>query len=197
MTKNRSMRIAVLVLALALITCCFVGTTFAKYASEATGSASVTIAKWAFTSGSADIIDADDLAIDLAATILDTDTDEVDQDVNAGKIAPGTYGSGTYVITNESDVTANIKLDLTVPTNLQFLGFEKTAKVGTGVAAELTAAGVNVPAGETVTITVSWEWAFDTVDPVGQNDVRDTDLGVAADGTATTIPVTFTFTQVD
>lgn len=46
MTKNRTMRVAVLLLALTLITSCFVGGTFAKYITKDEGTDSARVAKW-------------------------------------------------------------------------------------------------------------------------------------------------------
>ena len=48
--KNKSMRVAVLLLALVMITSCFVGGTFAKYTSKATASSQARVAYWGFDS---------------------------------------------------------------------------------------------------------------------------------------------------
>ena len=57
MKKNRLMRIAALLLVLTLATSCFVGGTFAKYTSTATGSDTATVAKWdiQLKAGTADV----------------------------------------------------------------------------------------------------------------------------------------------
>ena len=48
MTKKKNMiaRICGLLIVLTLISCCFLGTTFARYTSNVSGTASVTVAKW-------------------------------------------------------------------------------------------------------------------------------------------------------
>ena len=49
MRKNKSMRVASLLLALTLITSCFVGGTFAKYVTDAQGTDTARVAKWGVT----------------------------------------------------------------------------------------------------------------------------------------------------
>lgn len=50
MKKNKTMRLAVLLLVLTLVTSCFVGGTFAKYVSTASASAEARVAYWGFNS---------------------------------------------------------------------------------------------------------------------------------------------------
>ena len=50
MRKNRTMRLAALLLVLTLITSCFVGGTFAKYTSSASATSSARVAYWGFNS---------------------------------------------------------------------------------------------------------------------------------------------------
>ena len=55
MTKKKNMiaRICGLLIVLTLISCCFLGTTFARYTSNVSGTASVTVAKWDIDFGEA------------------------------------------------------------------------------------------------------------------------------------------------
>ena len=46
MKKNWTMKLAGLLLALTMITACFVGSTFAKYVTRAQGEAEARVAKW-------------------------------------------------------------------------------------------------------------------------------------------------------
>lgn len=48
MKKNRTMRVAALLLALTLVTSCFVGGTFAKYTTRSTGESAARVAYWGF-----------------------------------------------------------------------------------------------------------------------------------------------------
>ena len=136
MTKNRSIKIAVLVLALALITSCFVGTTFAKYTSTGDGSSSARVALWKVTTGAAGtavINGADSVTFDLFDTIKDTGGTAAETDVKVGDdeniIAPGTEGSFDLIIKNASEVTAAYGLSFTL-TNTANVPLE--FKVGNG-----------------------------------------------------------------
>lgn len=51
--KNMIARICGLLIVLTLISCCFLGTTFARYTSNVSGTASVTVAKWDIDFGDA------------------------------------------------------------------------------------------------------------------------------------------------
>lgn len=87
MKKTNTMRVAVLLLALALVTSCFVGGTFAKYTSSISGKDNARVAYWGFASDST-----------ITISDLFTYTDEGvynDGDV-AGLIAPGTTNSKTF-----------------------------------------------------------------------------------------------------
>ena len=82
MTKNRSMRIAILVLALALLTSCFVGSTFAKYTSESSGTATVTVADWSFDlNNGTNIVESNTFTFGLFNTIKEADTTTTESDV--------------------------------------------------------------------------------------------------------------------
>ncbi len=181
MTKNRSMRLAVLVLALALITCCFVGSTFAKYTSTASGSDTVSVAKWAVKAGASGAeasITGDDpeVTFDLFATINDTD-DNTETDVVAEKIAPGTKGSFTLSVVNESEVTVDYVMTFDfsdfdeLPITFKVAGQEATTANGTldydGKTDGTTSA----------TVLVEWEWVIGD----GSTDSTDTTIGINAD----------------
>lgn len=97
MKKNRTMRVAALLLALTLITSCFVGGTFAKYATTAeAASGSATAAVW-FS------------AINLSAGT----TAATNAGVVANKMAPGTSGTITFVPTVTGTPEVDWKLTLT------------------------------------------------------------------------------------
>lgn len=117
MAKNRTMRVAVLMLALTLITSCFVGGTFAKYTTSGEAADSARVAKWGIvidaTSGdlfSNSYVNEDD---DSLTTVYSTDAD------NDGErdlvVAPGTSGTGSVVsILGASEVATKVTIDLQV-----------------------------------------------------------------------------------
>lgn len=102
MRKNRAMRVAALLLALTLITSCFVGSTFAKYTTSAEGSDTARVAHWGFNATT------DNTLKGLFNT--NTDTGVLSSDKTSDKaqlIAPGTTGTVTFTFVNEStDTTA-------------------------------------------------------------------------------------------
>ena len=191
MKKNRTMKIATLMLALTLITCCFVGSTFAKYTSEATGTATATVAKWDVTVADVTLGTAEqNFTFDLFKTITDTKegTPKADgQSVADNVIAPGTSGTFTIELTNNSEVDA--QFDIVFSINGAAVPFTWTVKCGEQQNNTLT--GFNAVAfdmEETVEVVVSWEWPFDAND--------DTALGVATSKTVT-VTADVTVTQVD
>ena len=108
-------RLVGLLLVFVLVTSCFAGGTFAKYASSATGTDDAVVAKWSITGNDKDIAQSNTFTFDLfkASAIADTkdggETD--DENVDNGSddiaiIAPGTKGSFTFTVTNNSEVTA-------------------------------------------------------------------------------------------
>ncbi|MBP3308452.1 MAG: hypothetical protein J6L90_03335 [Clostridia bacterium] len=200
MTKNRSMRIAVLVLALALITCCFVGTTFAKYTSSATGSDSVTVAKWSIIMGENDLAtDGGEMVFfNLFETINDTGNTADEGDVADARIAPGTAGSFAITLENASEVNAKVSIDFDVEAN----GVPLLFKVGEGewkaTLDDITDAALAMDGN--ADYTVSWMWAYETdADSNAENgisgDVTDTSLGINTP--TVTVSAKLTVTQVD
>lgn len=85
MKKNRTMRVATLLMVLTLITSCFVGGTFAKYTTSSTVNDSARVAYWGFDSSAY-------VAIDMFDGIYTNDANEttVDSSNEDNVIAPGT-----------------------------------------------------------------------------------------------------------
>ena len=203
MKKNRTMRIATLMLALTLITCCFVGSTFARYTSTAAGGDSVKVAKWEIgvtdkTTPEATIVDitgTNTIKFDLFNTVMDTNGGAAEADVKAGLIAPGTKGSFTYEVANLSEVNAEYDLTYTMTnTNNVPLQFSLTGNGDwTNDIANLnvTNEAIAMENGK-AEVTVYWQWDFEG---------DDTPLGVLAqnEGTCPVVEVSLTITvdQVD
>ena len=207
MTKNRSMRIAVLVLALALITCCFVGTTFAKYTSKATGSSVGTVAKWAVSVNGTNIAVTPDatLTFNLFDTVNEADTTTAEEDVADDVIAPGTGGSVSFSLVNNSEVNATYTITFAETANASSIPIEYATNIAEGTAnwtddpTTLTltpAVGDKLEMNETQTSgTIYWRWAFGD----GSTDTADTALGIGAQTAPATVTLTATVTvdQVD
>lgn len=226
MKKSKSMRIASLLLVLVLVTTCFVGTTFAKYTSSATGSDSATVAKWSVK------VNDTEIAVSPAATVnfdlfstttfKDSDGTSAESDVknlytDKLVIAPGTSGSFNLFVKNESEV--NLTYDVTftqtqsnVPEGKPIpIKFYKTYDEQTKTFSnEITVAsdgttytlvddeGLGYQNVTGITTTVYWQWAYSTGE---DGDATDTALGIEAQDT-TAVPsvevtATITATQVD
>lgn len=196
-TRKRSSMMVRLVAVLAvtmMFTMCFVGGTFAKYTSSATGTDSTRVAKWAFKVGDTNIAENNTFTFNLFESIKDSNVSDDESDmspVGGSIIAPGTQGSFALVLTNESEVNATYAIDYTV-TNTSNIPVQFSVDGGAHWTDEL----VDVPATNiahtdgTATINVQWRWAFDG------DDTTDTNLGKV--GTATLeVSAKVTATQVD
>ena len=199
-TRKRSSMMVRLVAVLAVVmmfTMCFVGGTFAKYTSSATGTDSATVAKWSFKVGEKDIATNDTFTFDLFNTIKDSNGTDNETDISPYDgtiIAPGTQGSFNLVLTNASQVTAQYAIDYTV-TNTGNIPVQFSVDGGrtwTDDLTDVTASDATKLAANsgTTTITVQWKWVFDG------NDANDTALGSAATATLTVVAAV-TATQVD
>lgn len=181
MRKNRTMRVAALLLALTLITSCFVGGTFAKYATTGSATGTATAAAW------------------LSANLSGDATVDSYTKVSAERMAPGT--SGTITIT--PTVTGNPEVDWTlsitgsatatgtVPDTLKFKVNNSEAKsfaeLNTWLATGVTQTGeAGDPVEYDTPIVIDWVWEF-----VG-NDAVDT----AFAGKSITVNMTLAAEQV-
>ena len=160
MKKNKVMRIASVLLVAVLLSTCAISSTFAKYTTEKTATATATVAKWDIDFDG-DNNASKDFAFDLFATIVDTVDGNTDTEVATGKIAPGTKGSFNIVLKNDSEVDARFKVAFT--NNLNGVPLTFTYKIGD--TAYTSGEYVNIDMNQTVTVAVTWEWAFgETVD---------------------------------
>lgn len=105
MKKNRTTKIAIIVLALVLATSCFVGTTLAKYTTKITGADSARVAKWGVTlSANTKFFEAT-YAGDDSITVKADDAKDV--------VAPGTKGGAlSFEISGAPEVDVNVKVTL-------------------------------------------------------------------------------------
>ena len=100
MTKRKSVvsKILLLVVLLTLVSCCFLGSTFARYTSGGRGSATLTVAKWDVYHGEGDIV----LEFQKLSPLKDG-YDGTDRTNVTGKILVAT-------ITNKGDVDAEVSV---------------------------------------------------------------------------------------
>lgn len=121
MTKKKSIvsKLLLLVLLLTLVSCCFLGSTFARYTSGGKGSATVSVAKWEITEGDGSI------EFDV--------TDKLSPAMEAYKDTPRTSTTGRILVAtirNTGDVNALVEL------TKGELQFASNAAYGQGVATD-------------------------------------------------------------
>lgn len=173
----------------ALLLLCFlaiIGSTYAKYTSENSVSASVDIAKWAVKLNNEDITGTTEKTINVNFTVAASDY------VAANKIAPSVTATGKI----ELDLTGTeVGVDVTAVPDISKLSFASadkistTAKIGdksTADASKPVEIKVSEIGKKDIDLTVTW-----TNDET--NNADDTASGVA--GGTITIPVKVTVSQ--
>ena len=120
MKKNRSMRVAALLLALTLITSCFVGGTFAKYVTSNNAEDGARVARWGVTFIMTKSTDSSNNAQDLFTTSYAENNDNQSSGVsvkstNTSKlVAPGTSGNMvTFKVKHASDKEPEVSYEVT------------------------------------------------------------------------------------
>ena len=180
MTKQkRALRICLVVALVILIF--LVGYTFAKYYSEIKGGGNGTIAKWSFVANNSK---------DTIQTISLVDTAN-NVSLVEGKIAPGTKGSFDIVIDATGsevgvDYEVNVAEETNLPTNLLYKvtvdgkTSESYSSLTELADAELTGNLDTINGDFSKTITVEWEWPYETIN---ENGVTEGDAADLIDGT--------------
>lgn len=210
MEKNKTMKMILITLLIAMIALVLVSETYAKYTSSASGSDTARVAKWSFIVGGNDIVAENTFTFDLFKTIKDTDgKDEADVvSANADRvIAPGTSGSFDLVLENKSETSAKYSVTYTV-TNTESIPVQFSVN-GTDWKDNIEELNISTSATDTKldanngtkTITIQWRWAYEntkenaTTEEKKATDEKDMTLGkvgtakliVQADVTATQI----------
>lgn len=104
MKKNRTMRLAALLLVLTLITSCFVGGTFAKYTTTTNSNDHARVAYWGFDNETTmDLKDLFAATYDNGAVKAQTIDGE-----QADVIAPGTTGTETFIFSYDENTTFDL-----------------------------------------------------------------------------------------
>ena len=172
--KQRALRVCLVVALVLLIF--LVGYTFAKYYSEIKGGGKGSIAKWSFVANNSK---------DTIQTISLVDSaNEVS--LVEGKIAPGTKGSFDIVIDATGsevgvDYKVNVAEETNLPTNLLYnvtMDGETSQTYSSlkELAQDKLEGNLDTINGEfTKTITVNWEWPYETLngDSVAEGDAAD------------------------
>ena len=217
--KNKTLRLALLVLLLAVVTMSVISGTLAKYVESVTGTDTARVAKFEYTlSGMTG--DGDTKTLNLFDSV--TDTGILGNLANDGKklVAPGSEGSINVELTNKSEVKISAGFTLTetntnkipivykynnayyssvIPANTEVTLHDggTTATVTGDLSALAAAVGNATPVNQNATSTISlgWAWAF-TGDGTTQTDSSDTTLGKAGSATVE-LKVKCDVTQLD
>ena len=213
MKKTKFMRAALLLLVLTLITSCFVGGTFAKYTTSASGNDSARVAKFGVIVSANSATFKDKYDNDTSATVIGENEAKV--------VAPGTSGGmPAMTLSGKPEVAVKVtyegKVELTgwtvtsgfyCPLIIKINGTPVDTSNATDASSFADAinsaikdyskdyaAGADLSSA--VSPAITWEWPFSTAG----NDAKDTELGDAAakDNAPTiTIAVATTVTQID
>lgn len=203
--ENIVVKFTAFVLLITMIVLCLVSGTFAKYTSSFAGEDTAVVARWYVSDGNIeetfDIFDSskiyDTLNADYSAGAVDEDvfnSANGGDDDTTGKIAPGTWGNFTYVLSNTSEVSAIY--DVVYTADEAGVPLEWSLD-GTDWSDDVTALNVSeeemVVDGDTE-ITLYWRWVFEGG---STTDEEDTALGMAEELATPSIKIDVTFTQVD
>lgn len=222
--KNWTFRTAGLLLALVLVTSCFVGGTFAKYTTAGTGTDSARVAKFGVTITANGSTFAKEYTTDdttVSGTIANS---VVSADADKKVVAPGTKGNmvsmaltGTPEVAvkvtyaaefelgdNWKDVDNKYYCPLEIKIGADTIKgkdytsadiFENEVERFIAAYSKEYAANTDLSTMGSDSLSVSWAWAFE-----GNDDVKDTYLGdQAAAGNAATVELSVktTVTQID
>lgn len=156
----------------------FLGATHSKYINRITGNGEAEIAKWNFVVND---------ATEEMETIKLADTYNQDTLIN-GRIAPGTSGSFDLVI-DASDAEVGVKYEVDFenetnkPSNLKFKYKDRVLDEIEDYEEFFTDIIDADDTNKTRTLTVDWEWAYETQNndnTLEENDKVDTDEGLDA-----------------
>ncbi len=175
MRKSKKI-ILILTLLLVVLTLGIGGYTYAKYITSVRGGGQVDVAKWSFK------VNGDSEQLE---TIKLVDTIDESKLVN-GKIAPGTSGEFTINIDGTGtevgiDYYIKFENEQNKPTNLVYYygeqKFNSLSEIGPIANGTIYANDEE----KTKDVTIQWEWQYETgnLDEIDENDVIDTQEGIA------------------
>jgi hypothetical protein len=213
--KNSLMRIAGAISTLVLVTMVVLGSTFAKYITEATATDGARVAKWGIAVDETNFVDLFTTSYTSAqgTTVNSNNGDNV--------IAPGTTGSLQFEITGTPEVAYKLSVDVssaytgawggwgvTPPFNgpLEFfysmnggapVGPYSLNQITTEIETALNNSGVILPGNPANTdFGITWVWPFDGPAPAGRDEM-DTEVGNMTTAPGVTFEFDVTVVQVD
>ena len=204
MKKNRMMRLASILLVCVLLSTSVISGTFAKYVSSATGSDTAKVAAWdiQLKAGDAAAVKmqyTNSVNFNLFDTIMDSNGTSVESDIaGASLIAPGTSGSFSFTIENNSEVTAEYELHYTLTESDDDIPIEFSTN---GIDWVTDISDLNVEFDDTelavgsdaVPVKVQWRWSFEN--GISSNE-KDTALGLIGNDTVE-VDISIVAQQVD
>ncbi len=160
MPLNKKRAIGMLIILSLILFIFLAGYTFAKYYTVVNGGGKVGIAKWSFV--------ARDNNNDITNISLQDTANEVS--LVQGKIAPGTHGSFDIIIDATGsevgvDYDVNVVSETNIPTNMKFKQRDSNNSYSSlkELADTELNGTINLAEGNKVkTITVEWEWPYET-----------------------------------
>jgi len=221
--KNKFMRVAIIMMALVLVTSCFVGSTFAKYITDADGADNARVALFGVELSAEDGAFATTYALEDTLETNAVITNSVSSSDADKLVAPGTDGAfsnitmtGTPEVAVRVTYAATVELSnwyintdeyycpivITVGTEeIYGLDYSSAADFATAIEDEITgytaeyAPGTDLSAVDGADLALSWAWAFEGSDQL-QTDEKDTLIGnIGAD--TISIDVSVTVEQID
>lgn len=200
-------RLAAVAMVLCMVTMSLTSGTLAKYASEASGEAKATVAKWAIAFKDKDGEGATTYTDATSFTLNLSDADQESKNlVKTGKIAPGTDGSFSFLVDGtgtEVAYTYTIEVDFSQNADLKKapLSFYNDADLADTHKISLDGDKITL-SGDVLTTetdlkdtaTIWWKWDSSNYSETADENDRDTEVGVAsaaeAAGLVYEIPVT-------
>lgn len=207
MKKKFVGRLGVVALALTLISTCLMGGTLAKYTADVAGSATATVAKFAFDlNGATEQSDKATIGLDALFSNSYGTNEEVKADTAKKVVAPGTSGKVAVTLTNNGEVaiqpaftitetnTGSIPLQYAITTTETAPAADATntwKTAGDKGALDLNPTQTAVGVGKSAqTYYLHWRWNPSSV------NTADTALGTAADLAKATLEIKCTVSQV-
>ena len=182
--SNNSFKALILMLVLTMFALIALSGTYAKYTSEVSGTGTAIVAKWDidFKNGDTDLAATENFEIDLAKTMTSADSANT-------FIQPGSKGSFTITVTNNSQVPATVVASVSDESADIFSKGQFTLTI------DGATTGEEIQPNATKDLKIDWEWAYSATDA----DTDDTTIGQASDGTTaqTICGITLSATQVD
>ena len=208
MKKNRMMRLASVLLVCVLLTTSVISGTFAKYTTKYTAEDTARVALFKVTAfGTTADATTETVTVDIfdQSKIYDTkdanynagvDDEDIKNSTNGTAIiAPGSWGTFSFDVKNESEVDVTYTVDYTVDEKNVPLEWSTDGSTWTDSLSNVSATELAMETG-TATVTIYWRWAFTNTSDEAARDGSDTALGFA--GTAApSVKIEVTITQVD